>query len=153
MYTPTNWATGDTITAEKMNNIEGGLSSIKNATVKVSTEGLISSFVIGYGYIKYLEDRHIWSIDSPYIKFDGFIALSGFEKVDIIDLPQDPTGEYKTCLILSEYWYNNTYVSEATGDLEEPVVAYEHIANEEWSSTPWHCFVVNGNGSIKFALT
>ena len=28
-YTPTNWQTGDTITAEKLNNIEQGIGSIK----------------------------------------------------------------------------------------------------------------------------
>lgn len=38
-YTPTNWSTGDTITATKLNNIEQGISSIDMIIVNLTDNG------------------------------------------------------------------------------------------------------------------
>ena len=45
-YTPTEWATGDTVTAEKLNKIEGGIASagVLVATVDAQTVALDKSW-------------------------------------------------------------------------------------------------------------
>lgn len=54
-YTPTTWANGDTITAEKMNNIEqgivdasgGGSGSVVNVPITVESSGGATTFTLG----------------------------------------------------------------------------------------------------------
>ena len=49
-YTPTNWQTGDTVTAERLNKIEGAItefnSEIDNATFITKTNEIYARFKI-----------------------------------------------------------------------------------------------------------
>jgi len=42
-YTPTEWATGDVITADKLNNMESGIASVLGSFVIIRTTGTIDS--------------------------------------------------------------------------------------------------------------
>ena len=45
-YTPTNWQTGDTITAEKLNNMEGGITSV-NGSIPYTIDEVEGTVTLG----------------------------------------------------------------------------------------------------------
>lgn len=74
-YTPNTWATGDTITAAKLNNMENGIANAGSAVIVTDTGGTLDkTFAEIYDlihsgtpcYIKRLEDEAQSDLDSTY---------------------------------------------------------------------------------------
>lgn len=145
MYTPTNWQTGDTITAEKMNNIESGLSSIKNATVKLQGDGTNGTLNLHYAFIKEgtdVEDE--WSIDS--LIDDAVINMAGYNIVTVMNLPLDDV--YSTAILVDDYIGRNFDIT-VSGDIgSTPVIGRERVDASTWSSVGYGCYIVRGNGTV-----
>ena len=76
-YTPTNWQTGDTITAEKLNHMEGGIeTAVASADKLPITGGSGGQDQVG-SYLRYLQDEYNpngrWVQSSPLDLFtNGF---------------------------------------------------------------------------------
>ena len=145
MYTPTNWQTGDTITAEKMNNIEQGISSIKNATVKLQGDGTDYSLFLYYAFIKKGTDtENEWSIESNLEA--SVINLTGYSKVFVMNLPLDDV--YATALLVDDYTFRNNDIT-VTGDIDSDyVIGRERVDADTWASVGYGCYIVRGNGTL-----
>ena len=145
MYTPTNWQTGDTITAEKMNNIEQGISSIKNATVKLQGDGTDYSLYLYYAFIKKGTDtENEWSIESNLEA--SVINLTGYSKVFVMNLPLDDV--YATALLVDDYTFRNNDIT-VIGDIDSDyVIGRERQDADTWSSVGYGCYIVRGNGTV-----
>lgn len=143
-YTPTNWQTGDTITAEKMNNIEQGIvNAPKVAVVTLDAEGFGSaSHTFGaMVYATYEDNRWVVIADDDI----AWVPVQGFIKPYWRVIPPQYT------IIPSENMYpifvnglGNDVDIEITGDIEETDNLYFN-----YGSLVLDAYRIYGNGSIK----
>ena len=143
-YTPTNWQTGDTITAEKMNNIEQGIQNAQNvAVVSLDAEGFDSGSKT-FGYVVYATyDGEKWVVTND--NNDEWPILFGYAKpIDRIIPPQFSLVADNMCpFFIHPFDVGDTEV-QTTGDIEQANNLYfgyvSHIEN---------AYRIYGNGSIK----
>ena len=144
MYTPTTWATGDTITAEKMNNIENGIVNTPTvAVVSLNAEGFGSASRI-FGYMVYAtyEDGH-WVVTND--NNDSWAYITGMaEPNDRMIPPQYTIIPNDMMCPFFVYALDDTNV-QTTGDIEEA----ENLYFSFGSVVP-NAYRIYGNGSIKF---
>ena len=142
-YTPTNWQTGDTITAEKMNNLENGVSNAQNvAVVTLDAEGFGTSSHL-FGYMVYATyDGEKWILISDN---DGtWVNMWGYEKpLNNIIPPQYALVSSNMCPIFVNGLGNDVDI-EITGDIEETENLYFN-----YGSLVMDAYRIYGNGSIK----
>lgn len=112
-YTPTNWQTGDTITAEKLNNIENGINNVSN---------------ISCAYIISPEDPSIGDLmlTKTYNEIKN-ATLAGIAIPIITDFNVDP-GAYE--------FYNIVQIFESEGEYRVYVASNSGGSFEFWSSDP-----------------
>ena len=145
MYTPTEWENGDTITAEKMNNIESGISNSatgKIAIVNLSASGFGSSSH-NFGYIFYATwDGEQWH---PITDDENeWYQLFGFAEPPYYFLPP---------LIIPEggamypFFCNRDDLNiNVTGDIS---VSPENVYFN-YGSVRTKCYRITGSGTITF---
>lgn len=145
MYTPTNWQTGDTITAEKMNNIENGIvNAPKVAVVSLDAVGFSSSSHT-FGRMVYATyDSEKWVVTND--QFSSYPLLWGYAKPSYTIIPLELTivpSDTMCPFFINENI--NIVDVQTTGDIEEAENLYfsygSHIVG---------AYRIYGNGSIKF---
>lgn len=93
-YTPTNWSTGDTVTATKLNKLEQGIANAGSvATVRFSASGYNDGSK-NFGYIAYAYfENGRWQFSTDDLSYEE--TLFGYEapirKVVAIPLSNDDT--------------------------------------------------------------
>lgn len=102
-YTPTNWQTGDTITAEKLNNMESGI-----AEVNQPGQGIV---------MRWSDVEGCWVIDRVE-SISGFGTLVGFEEVQegqepvITYLERAEENGYLQLSFISSVDYSNQIIAQ-----------------------------------------
>ena len=144
MYTPTNWQTGDTITAEKMNNIEQGIQNAQNvAVVTLDAEGFnTASRTFGYVvYATYQDNKWVVTNDNN----DEWPILYGYVKpMDRIIPPQfSLVADNMRPFFIPNFMHDQVDI-EATGDIEQADNLYFG-----YGSLIEYAYRIYGNGSIK----
>ena len=144
-YTPTNWQTGDTITAEKMNNIENGIvNAPKVAVVSLDAEGFgTASHIFGYVvYATYEDNRWVVIADDDL----EWVHIQGIIKPYWRVIPPQYTiipSENMCPFFIPNYVQDQVNI-ETTGDIEQTDNLYfgygSHIE---------YAYRLYGNGSIK----
>ena len=142
-YTPTNWQTGDTITAEKMNNIEQGIvNAPKVAVVNISTEGF-GSASHNFGYIFYAtwdgEEWHPINDDT-----DSWYHIWGYTEPNWRTLPPliIPEGDNVGLF----YWDSSfgAFHLTFTGDISTSYIDVRF----NYGSIISPCYRISGSGAI-----
>ena len=145
-YTPTNWQTGDTITAEKMNNIESGISNSatgKIAVVNLSAGGFSSSSHV-FGYIIWATwDGEKWMAITD--NQDDWLGIYGYVAPYYRTLPPMAIPEGGTMYPFFRNENANGTNIETTGDISDtPELLYF-----SWGSPLTNCYRIAGSGSIQ----
>lgn len=140
-YTPTNWVTGDTVTASAMNKMENGIANAGSlAIVRFSASGYnTSSKTFGYIAYAYFENS-TWQFATDDLgdeeKLFGFAAPQ--RSVAVITLPNDDTiGAFIVLL-------NGSSMENTGGVSNVPTTVYFSYG----SNLP--CFRITGNGTAEF---
>jgi len=84
-YTPTEWATGDTITAEKLNKLEQGVAAgslIVHVTSTVDEGAILHSLVTPYSDILAAIESGIIPLMKIEVKGTGAIIYGAFTTMD-----------------------------------------------------------------------
>jgi hypothetical protein len=83
-YTPTNWATGDVITAEKLNKLEQGVASAGGALVLTDTNGTLDKtwqeiHDADFAVVKSVDDvdTYTWFVMDTYADDGDYGAIVG----------------------------------------------------------------------------
>lgn len=153
-YTPTNWSTGNTITASALNKIEQGIASgssdIKVVKVVSEAEGSLWAY---YGYIKQGVDPQYptqWALTIDVTDTSNVINLAGSYIKRVVGVPIDPTNELTAGIYISYYAYTIFDIETSGGVSSEPIVVHGR-SGTGWSSAEYYFYVVTGNGTITFS--
>ena len=144
-YTPTEWKNGDTITAEKMNNIEQGIVNAPKVAV-VSLDAVdFSSASRTFGYMVYAtyEDGH-WVVTNDANSFWPY--LTGTAKPNDVVIPPQYTiipNENMCPFFIPDFVHDQVNI-ETTGDIEQADNLYFG-----YGSPIEYAYRIYGNGSIK----
>lgn len=106
-YTPTTWQSGDTITAEKLNNMESG---IRDAAALGISSGSWTPTLSGMSSYSYQRGRYVKIGDVAIVSFSvwGIMAGSNTEQIKISGCPLIPAdGGYSGGGSLSGYYTDN----------------------------------------------
>lgn len=146
MYTKQTWASGDTITASKLNHIEDGIASARNtATVCVNFNGggIAGSVACFVGYAQYTQNRY--SIESPIAEH----YASEYSARMYISVPLPPSSDsFKAYIFFNDY-INSMAGYTVTGNISSTKVdANVRLSDSTWSSEPIYGFEVSGDGQI-----
>ena len=140
-YTPTNWVTGDTVTATKLNKLEQGVANAGGAAaVRLSASGFNSGSK-NFGYIRYAyfeNGRWLFANDN----IDEDTSLYGYalpnRKVVVVLVPADETiGAF----IVPEVGSG----MENTGGVSNTGTTVYF----SWGSYS-HCYRITGSGTAEF---
>ena len=146
-YTPTEWKNGDTITAEKMNNIENGVSNAvtgKMAMISLSAEGFSSAshqfgnFIYavynGEKWIVTIDDSAdwlpVWGYAEPFYRVSPPVYVPDSETIGVFFAPVN----------------ENSVNITVTGDISETDTT---VYFDYGSAISHKCHRIYGNGSIK----
>lgn len=128
-YTPTTWKNGDTITAEKLNKIENGISDLFDLGVSVSSWTPTVSGMASYSRRK---GRYFRIGDVVIISFAfwGIMAGSTTEKITVSGIPFTPADDgYAGGGYLSGYHTTDDVVfSSWVASTDGNIYAYGQIA-------------------------
>ena len=150
-YETQHWKTGDVVTSEKLNHMEGGIADAGGVvTVKIQFVDT-TPFSVLWGYMKEVGDRK--SIEG--VINDIFFPSSIYRPSQSMCLPLDPTGEYTLGLIMNTADADSSAISIETsgGIASEYVSAQELTANGEWASTFLAFFPITGSGTMTIETT
>lgn len=127
-YTPTTWKNGDTITAEKLNKIENGISDLFDLGISV---GSWTPTVSGMASYSYQRGRYVKIGDVAIVSFNvwGIMAGSATERIKISGCPLIPDdGGYGGGGWLSGYYVSDDIVfSGWNADTDGGIYAYGQI--------------------------
>jgi len=146
-YTPTTWATGDTITAQKMNKIEQGIMSAGGGFAVIAVEcdeGINST---PFDIMICAEETHANSthlVPKSSI-FDGY-SVGGITTFAYAPVIYIPTGTVVCLLIESEFVYGLNV--QAEGGLSQSVLTAQDWSGTSWSSLVSTAWVINGSGKL-----
>lgn len=145
-YTKQTWATGDTVTASKLNHIEDGIASARNtATVCVNFNGggIAGSVMCFVGYAQYTQNRY--SIESPIADYSS----NEYSARMYISVPLPPSSDsFKPYIFFNDY-INSMAGYTVTGNISSTKVdANVRIGASTWSSESFYGFEVSGDGQI-----
>ena len=125
-YTPTEWATGDVITAEKLNNMESGISAAAEAA-----ESAVPFIVTFAG----TTDSHNAECDNPFTEISAAIIAG-----------RNVVLRYLRNVDADRYYQNleMRYVRPALGGIEAIIGEY-YFLNDDGTGVRIICDIDNGN--------
>lgn len=146
-YTPTEWKNGDIITAEKMNNIEGGITNAmtgKMAIVSASASNYGSSSHT-FGHIIYASyNGEKWVITND--NSEEWFPIYGFKTPNYRILPPFYIPDSDTLGVFLVPFSSSSSVT-VTGDISDtPQKVYFDFG----SLISSNCYRITGTGSIHF---
>lgn len=157
-YTPTTWQNGDTITAEKLNNMEAGISSADAATLNISS-GSWTPTLSGMSSYSYQRGWYVKIGNIAIVSFSiwGTMAGSNTEQIKVSGCPMVPAeGGYAGGGYLSGYYTaNDTIFTTWNASEDGSFYAYGQTpgSGNKWGSsdifqkTEGEC---GGGGTIMF---
>lgn len=148
-YTPTEWKNGDIITAEKMNNIEGGITNAmtgKMAIVSVSSSAYGSSSH-RFGDIIYATyDGEKWVVTND--DDADWFSIFGNDHPYYRILPPFYIPDSDTLGVFIAPFGSSSSIT-VTGDISD---TSENVYFDYGSLISSNCHRITGNGSIHFTL-
>lgn len=149
-YEKHTWVNNETITANKLNNIEDGIEEAAQsggggASVQVNFMTQIS-YTIEMGLV----DMTTGPTESRGEYFGGSCEYGGggYYPKTIIDVPlPDANGTIQSAIVFSEYYYVN-FNFAVTGDVTEPVPVNRRYSASSFESATMYACIVTGNGTI-----
>ena len=150
-YTPTTWATGDTVTASALNKIENGIAnagSVASVTVDFRNGGMSGSVFCFIGYAKFVTGEGFYSIESM-LEEHYTSTTTGYLRIPV-------------CLASSEddlapfafFSYNQDSQSAytITGNISTTKVQGNvKVGDGAWASGAYYGFEILGDGKIAVA--
>lgn len=155
-YTPTTWKNGDTITAEKLNKIENGISDLFDLGISV---GSWTPAVSGMASYSHRKGRYFRIGDVAIVSFEfwGIMAGSTTEKITVSGIPFTPADDvYAGGGYLSGYYVSDDVVfSSWVASTDGNIYAYGQIAGtgNKWGQSGIYQKVsgeCGGGGTIMF---
>ena len=120
-YTPTNWTTGDTITASAMNKIENGIANAGSALIATASNLNMTSSPLGYGS----------TLDKTFTEI--YTALSSGVPVYVKAVIGTSVTDYSTVAflgqVISAFKYNADYRVYVNA------YAYADLQDYNWPNT------------------
>ena len=150
-YTPTTWATGDTVTATKLNKMEQGIANagsvavvcvdFANATNK--WEGSVSAEVF---YAKWENAINAYSIESIVL---NYYTVSPWAGVIYLTVPLTGANDDLKPYVGFSY-AQSTFSSYVTsgGVSSSKVQCFNRISQNTWESGGFEAFEISGAGKI-----
>lgn len=147
-YEKQTWASGDVITATKMNHIEDGIknnSDLAVVTIDLTDYSYDMDFLGNLSILETHNDRTRYNIYTEL--WDAFIQSNSMNYM-ILPISDTITATYTVCIAINDAL--SYFNIETTGG----VVASEinsSVWNGSWSSAVYGTFIVNGSGTIKIS--
>lgn len=110
-YTPTNWQTGDIITAEKLNKLEVGVATTSNLFAELSpifvdeteyTNVVVSVNGVPGSYVGFTTDSDITKIVGTYYETGGYFGYTlfyGYQIGTVTGISASDVGSSKATII------------------------------------------------------
>lgn len=149
-YTPTTWATGDTITASAMNKIENGIAEagrIAVVCVDYRDGGINGSAGFVFAYAKYNSTLGSYSIESN--TFEYYVGNGTIHGCFYIPVPLPSANDDLRPFVFFTSYIDNMAQYEVAGDISTTKVeGHIKAGASAWDSTPFFGFEVSGDGKI-----
>ena len=152
-YTPHTWGYKETITNEKLNNIEEGIqeaaqrAETKIARVVVDCRPDWGGYsVVAYmGFARYDSDANLYSIEAP---LEERYTIGWTGRIVFLVPLSDENDEFQPYIFFSQ-WMDDNSDYTITGDIStEKIAAHYKEANNTWNSYAYYGFRVAGDGEI-----
>ena len=145
-YTPTNWTTGDTITAAKLNKMEQGIANAGGgefAVVELSATGF-NSATHDFGYIVYAYRKNNTWVTANDVE-GNWTRIWGFSQpFDHIIPPQNTFVSADLCPFLVSVIADEINTTGGISDTPENLyLSYGSLVAGD-------CYRISGSGSIEF---
>ena len=148
-YEKQTWASGDVITAAKMNHIEDGITNSSDLAVVTIDLTDYSNDMDFYGNLSILETHNNHTMYNMYTNlWETSVQHNGMNYM-ILPISNTITATYTVCITVNpslSYFNIETTGGVVASEIETSV--WEH---GYWSSGTYGTFIINGSGTIKIS--